>query len=585
MTLSPTLAFGGALVALITAHGLAANGAERGSTTCTEGAVRQFSEIPVRVGQATGHFRTMKVGNRWMWVAPNGNAFWMLGIYNVDISNRVDDLGSTYHARVIAKYGDADLTWGPQQNRRLKAWGFNALGEYANKWTLPWTTVVNPKWPGNVQPVKLPAVPYPLQGALYSLTNVNNYAPGPVKELYWSLDFHFTGYRGKFPDIFDPNFDLWVASRVASAAYAQAATSPWLVGLSSDDTDYLTGFGPGPDFDTGGHTHAHLGYITLLTPPVQSSNPSLRVTYSDPKVYIKYALRNFLQARYGTVGALNSAWGSTYTTFDSDGGWPSGRGLLDENGKGAWVGTDANGLSNANATVRRDLDDFLYEIAKQYFAVYRTRIKQSYPNVLYLGPTTIGGWGAPPRRQILQAAGEYLDVIRTSYTSDQARLDFLAQYAGDKPTMTWLGAVANPDSALFRYPNGVRPNAFLSQTDRGADYQRRLTAQLNATAGPTGAHPFIGIQWWEFHDNWREKSSFGLVTLSDNAYDGREAVIAVATDPWGYRTGREERDYGNFILHVRRANLAVITQLCEELQKRSNVETSTRWFGRLAREQ
>jgi hypothetical protein len=378
-----------------------------------------------------------------------------------------------------------------------------------------------------------------------------------VKELYSSLDFHFTGYRGKFPDIFDPNFDLWVASRVTSAAYAQAAASPWLVGLSSDDTDYLTGFGPGPDFDTGGHTHAHLGYITLLTPPVQSSNLSLRVTYSDPKVYIKYALRNFLQARYGTVGALNGAWGSTYTTFDSDGGWPSGRGLLDENGKGTWVGTDANGLSNANATVRRDLDDFLYEIAKQYFAVYRTRIKQSYPNVLYLGPTTIGGWGAPPRRQILQAAGEYLDVIRTSYDGDQARLDFLAQYAGDKPIMMWLGGVANPDSALFQYPNGVRPNTFLSQTDRGADYQRRLTARLNETASPTGARPFIGIQWWEFHDNWGEKSNWGLVTLSDNAYDGVEAVVAVGTDQWGYSTGGEEQSYGDFLSSVMRANAGV----------------------------
>ena len=508
----------------------------------------------------------MKVGNRWLWVAPDGNAFWMLGVYAVDVSESVDDRGSSYRARVIAKYGDADLTWGPQQNRRLKAWGFNALGEYANKWALPWTTVSDPRWPEAGQPVKLPAIPFPLQGAWYSQTNLSNYATGPVKEIYWALGNHFTGYRGQFPDIFDPNFDRWVARRVASAEYAQAAASPWVLGFSSDDTDYLTGFGPGPDFHSGGHTHPHLGYVTLLTPPMQSANPRRNVTYSDPKVYIKYALRDFLQARYGTVAALNSAWSSTYTTFDSDGGWPTGRGLLDENGKGAWVGTDATRLSNTNTAVRRDLDDFLYEIAKQYFAIYRTRIKQAYPHVLYLGPTTIGGWGAPPRRQILKAAGQYLDVIRTTYNGDQARLDFMAHYAGDKPIMTWLGAVANPDSALFRYPNGGQSDTFLSQADRGAYYQRSLTAQLNATAGPTGAQPFIGIQWWEFHDNWGEKSNWGLVTLSDNAYDGKEARVAQGPDTWGFRAGNEQRDYSDFISRARQGNLAVIAGLCEELQ-------------------
>jgi Bacterial Ig domain len=508
-------------------------------------------------GGASGSFRVGKIGSRWVVATPDGNAFWVRGVYAVNVDDHVDDRGSTYRTRVIAKYGDADLTWGPQQNRRLQAWGFNAVGEYSSGYTLPWATINDPRWPGGTQPVKLPAIPFPLQAAWYSQTNLFKYANGPVKEIYWVLDSHFTGYRGQFPDIFDPNFDLWVAGRVVSTEYAQAAASPWLLGVSSDDTDYLTGFGPGPDFDSGGHAHPHLGYVTLLTAPAQSSNPRLNVTYSDPKVYVKYALRDFLQARYGSIGALNSAWGATYTTFDSDGGWPNGRGLLDENGKGAWVGTDSTRLGNANATVRRDLDDFLYQIAARYFTVYRTQIKRYYPNVLYLGPTTIGGWGAPPRRQILQAAGQYLDVIRTSYNGDQARLDFMAQYAGDKPIMTWLGGVANPDSALFRYSNGGQSNMLLSQADRGVFYQNSISELLAATAGPTGAQPFIGIQWWQYTDNWAEKSNWGLVTLSDNAYDGQQATIAPGTDAWGYPTGGEERNYGDFLNVVTSANAQI----------------------------
>ncbi len=357
-------------------------------------------------GGATGHFRVAKLNNRWMFATPAGNAFWMLGVYNVDVDEHVTDLGRTYKQVVIAKYGDADLTWGPQQNRRLKAWGFNTLGEYANKWTVPWTTINDPRWPGGVQPVQVPTISFPLQGASYSLRNLNGYANGPVKELYWALDGHFTGHRGHFPDVFDPNFDQWVNG----CASAQVGNSPWLLGVSSDDTDYLTGFGPGPDFDSGGHAHPHLGFVALLSPPTQMQNPSLNITYTDTKVYTKHALRTFLAAKYGNIGALNTAWGSTYTTFDSNGSWPNGSGLLDENGKGTWVGTDSVSLGNAAPAVKADLDSFLYNIAEQYFSIYRTRIKQRTPNALYLGPTTVGAWNAPARRQILKAAGEYVDV-------------------------------------------------------------------------------------------------------------------------------------------------------------------------------
>ncbi len=515
-----------------------------------------YKDLPVP-GGATGHFRVAKLNNRWIFATPDGNAFWMTGVYNVNIDDHVTDLGTTYTQVCDAKYGDHRLTWGPQQNRRLKSWGFNTLGEYASGYTLPWATSDDPRWPGKIQPVKMAAIPFPLQAAWYSQTNRNSYAPGPVKELYWAMDSHFTGYRGQFPDVFDPNFDLWVNARAASSEYARYAASPWLIGFSSDDTDYLTGFGPGPDFDSRGHGHPHLGYVTLLTPPTQTRNKAGTITYTDPKVYTKYALRDFLQARYGSIAALNAAWGSAYTTFDSNGGWPTGSGLLDENGKGRWVGTDSVGLTNTAPTVKADLDDFLYEIAKRYFSIYRTRIKQYYPNALYLGPTTVGGWDAPARRQVLRAAGQYLDVLRTTWNGDQARLDFMAQHAGDLPIVTWLGAKANPDSALFRYT----ASGFQTQLDRGTYYQNSLTARVNAAVTTTGVHPFVGIQWWEFHDNWAEKANWGLVTLSDNAYDGKEAIVAAGKDPWGYPTGGENYDHGNFLGPVIQAHAQIYARL------------------------
>ncbi len=519
-------------------------------SAAADGSFDQYGGIPVRVARPDSTFRRVRIGTRWVLVTPEGNAFWMLGVYNVDWSPHVDDLGSSYQKRAIVKYGDVDRRWGPQQARRLKAWGFNTLAGYANKWTLPDTTPQSLKipWVGFVWP------------AFYSLRNVNNLAPGPVKEIIRPTDEHYKEYRGHFPDVFDPNFALWLRGSLYGA-------SPWMVGMSVDDADWLTGLGAGPDFDSGGHTNPHLGFVALITPPSQTENKEFGVKFADTKVYTKYALQAFLQARYKTISALNNAWKSAYSTWDSDGGWPSGRGLLDENGKGAWVGTDGLRLSNATPVVRTDLDDFLSEIAEKYFATVQAEVRARLPNTLYLGPTNVGSWGAPARRQVLKAAGRHVDVLRISWSGQQDRLNFVAQHAGDVPLAIWLGAFANPDSALYRYHNPW----FSSQAERGNYYRQMLAKLFESSATATGVHPFVGLEWWEFHDNWAEKSNWGLVTLSDNAYDGKEAVRAKGKDQWGFATGGEERDYGDFISHVREANFGTLERLREELlqQQRS----------------
>jgi hypothetical protein len=66
------------------------------------------------------------------------------------------------------------------------------------------------------------------------------------------------------------------------------------------------------------------------------------------------------------------------------------------------------------------------------------------------------------------------------------------------------------------------------------------------------------LEFFAYLDNWAEKSNSGLVTLRGNAYDGEEAVMAIGKDPWGYPTGGEERDYGDFLTGAREANLAVL---------------------------
>jgi hypothetical protein len=81
----------------------------------------------------------------------------------------------------------------------------------------------------------------------------------------------------------------------------------------------------------------------------------------------------------------------------------------------------------------------------------------------------------------------------------------------------------------------------------------------------------VGFIWWEFHDNYGERANWGLVTLSDNAYDGKEATVsggrpgvvgsARCRDAWGFPCGSEERDYGDFLSVVRDTNFNILRNL------------------------
>jgi len=133
----------------------------------------------VSLAKPTGHFRVAKVGNRWLFVTPDGNPFWMFGVWNIVGDDHLFPAGTalSYSKRTIAKYGDADLTWGPQQVRRLKSWGFNTIGPYSVSWVTP--TQSDNRWPGDhTQPVKAPYV-FSRTFPGYCLTNSQRLGPGP----------------------------------------------------------------------------------------------------------------------------------------------------------------------------------------------------------------------------------------------------------------------------------------------------------------------------------------------------------------------------------------------------------------------
>lgn len=483
-----------------------------------------INEKPSKFG-TSNDFRVEKFGPHWMLVTPAGHAFFMKGVFAVAVDTHTDALGSDYKTRILAKYGNL-TNWALYTNKRLKGWGFNALGEYSMAYNIN-------------SAEKMPSV-LMFRPSLYGM-KPNTTGAQPMKDLVAGVAATYKGYRGgTTPDVFDPNFAIYCDKSFAGAV--NVVGNPYILGIAVDDSDNLNGFGPGPDVPTG-HTHTHIGYLTLVTNPQQAANTKLGVaSYVDHKVYSKYALRDFLATKYGTVTALNTSWGAAYTTFDTSGGYGSGTGLLDEDGRHThYLGTDATLTTIVNPNVKADLDGFLAQYASQYFSVISAAAKKYAPKKLLMGPATLNGWGGVSRKEVLQAAGKYLDIIQASVNT-QHGADLTAAAAGDKPLITWRGMSANADSSLWRSPGGVA-----TQVIRAQVYDAAISSDFNTTITATGNQPVVGFKFWALVDSVGEKVDWGLETTSENAYDGVEARIAPSIDVYGFARGGEEHDYGDFL--------------------------------------
>jgi hypothetical protein len=271
--------------------------------------------------------------------------------------------------------------------------------------------------------------------------------------------------------------------------------------------------------------------------------------------------------------APNAAVVSSYQT----GGWGAGSGVLDEDGtcpaaggRACWLPRDPFDLCASKTTTalctnrsavtpafQADMDSYLYRLAKTYFRSIRQEVSGFVPGLLYMGTMQING--APTRCPVLQAAGQYTDILThvpaTRFPDDQQRLDYWAQCVGDRPGVFWFGIRAEPDSYFAGQRAGGHAFPILNtQAERGRRYEEIVRGCLDLVDATYKSHHCIGFKWWQYFDQRGEASNWGLVTPRDNPYDGTSAVIKPGVDKYGYPTGGERADYGDFISHVIRAN-------------------------------
>lgn len=539
------------------------------------------AKVPSRSPRSTstvkpsGFFRTARSGGRWIFLSPEGRPFWMRAVYAVNLT---DGGESAANETLRAKYQNDWTAFAQHVVKKLRSWGFNAIGEYSSPYVYPVPTFLRPQ--GN--PIRMPFIRQ-LNISYYGINNHGRLAPAPFKTLLaGAVDPRiYNDWPGNVPDVFDPNFEIYAKRSAADlrthdneaiftekgpsggTPHPSLENSPWLIGTTPDDADYLFGFGPGPDHPgLRGIVHPHIAWIVAVTRPTQTENDQVgaafdqrqTVRYSDPVVYAKRAWRDFLQQQYRTIAALNSAWEARYTTFDSDGGWPGGKGLLDESGRNPWIGSNSNGPFK-NSRVATDLDKFLGIYADKYFQIVSQAIHAATPHHLIFGPAPLNSHSGMSRRAVLQAAGRYCDALQTDFRTDRPEiLDATFAITG-KPMFVWIGATANKDSAFYAYDR--KETLTTSSQRERAELYRRDVEWLFSYQTRSGIHPIVGLDWWEYMDKWAEKAAWGLVSPRDNAYDGKEAVVARRKDSWNFPTGGEDRNYGDFLSVVTQTNLAI----------------------------
>jgi hypothetical protein len=507
---------------------------------------------------ATGYFRVEKFGNRWMFVTPDGHAFWMRAMYHA-VESFLDP------SVIPNKYGGSAAAWGTHRNQRLLAWGLNTLGEYASSRGLP----VGVYGSTTGDPVPLPFIMI-LNGSVDGMSNPTSLGlPEAIKNVMQGVPTTaYNNYRGPLVDAFDPKL---AQAQVAEVAYWNGvitggfANKPWVIGITTDDGDNLYGFKSGACTNCV-NAYPHIGFLVAV------ANFNYGGTWKDPKLYSKYAWITYLKTKYNnSIAALNSAWGTSnfYTSFDDAGGYGSGTGVIDEDGRHAWMGTMVYPYTNTGASpgVQADLDGFLYEFAKAYGQAAVNAVRAVDTNHLMFGPAALNNYGAKARDQILKGISDAgINVFQLNYdplvpdmTGNNQSYDLTG-----KPAFIWYSVTAQADSGMSSYPTIYGQPNFSSQPVRGQHFASDVSAFLNAQ-GANGDYYVIGYDWWELVDNPGEGVNWGFTSRLDNAYDGNEAIIATGVDPWGYSTGGEAANYGDFISSVKSTHLNLMQMLLNTL--------------------
>ncbi len=481
------------------------------TSTATSTVTNTATPTPTATSATTATWTLKPTSTGWQFVSPTGS------IICKYVAPSLVDTTFAYSSMIGSggKY-PTRAAWGNTQNSRLRSWGFTAAGQYSYAYS-----------------VSVPAggVPYAATDQVSSWVTRDD-MPWHIKNVYQNPGptqvCNSDIYYGIQADVFDPNAQAdYTAALVHSWVNTGLPLSQMIVYFPEEADDM---FGLDQNW-----THVDLGYMVLSQNPMQA-NDGNGYTYPDHTLYSKMALKNFLIAKYSSISALNAAWGTHYTTFDtSDAGgdagikagayssYGNGTGLLDENGANVIATGISCGNLNAgsnwssNPQIETDVQNFVQSFALRYAQILSTAIATSVPNhppvflPLYAAPSYVYAQIAP------YVDGFWISFNPSAPNDVQRIID-----ASPKPVIVVDYSVANADSPLSAFSDSSCPQCppYPTQAARGSG-EVALWKSILPLKNNSGLYGVVGVEHWQLYDNNTEKLDFGFVTSDhDNPYDG-----------------------------------------------------------------
>ncbi|GAB1855419.1 hypothetical protein MHTCC0001_02530 [Flavobacteriaceae bacterium MHTCC 0001] len=439
--------------------------------------------------EATGFFRTEKYNDKWWMVDPEGYLFWTAGVncvspnsvptgltlrehYYETLPSKDGRFGqfygnggrashgiyssvknyehfNFYKANLYKTYGDNWLEkFSEITHKRFKSWGLNTIGFVSEK-----STIAQQKTPyvGSIWIRNTPKI----EGS--------------------------QGFWGKFHDVFDPKFREIVKTSMQAQKFG--ANDPWCIGYFVDN-------------ELAWGAKGSLAMGTLKSPATQ---PAKQEFVKD------------LQAKYVTIKALNTVWGTTHKDWDA---------LLQT--------TEIPDKTKA----AEDIVAFYEKIADTYFRILKEELNIIAPNQNYLGCRF--AWAN--NDVVLTAASKYMDVM--SFNKYEYSVEDVGLPEGvDKPIMIGEFHFGALDRGSFHV--GIKEAK--DQSERGDMYQDYIQGALR--------NPLIvGAHWFQYLDEPLtgrfdgENYNVGLIDICNNPYEELVSKIRETTyGMYNYRMDNESK--------------------------------------------
>lgn len=266
----------------------------------------------------------------------------------------------------------------------------------------------------------------------------------------------------KFRDPWDVSFAKGVTA--ALEAQGEAAHDAWCIGFFVDN-----------EINWGGETD--LAKWTLQSPADQPA---------------KAALADWLWGKYGTVAALNAAWGTAYADRSDF----------------------LQSIALPPSAARDDLYAFSNLVIDRYFRLTRETVKAFDPQLLYLGCRFAGA-----RREVVAASVRHCDVVSYNIYRDEIASWRLPDGL-DAPVL--IGEFHF--GATDRGPFGTGVRQARDQADRAAKMKRYVESALDNPQ-------IVGVHWHQFSDQATtgrfdgEYLQVGLTDVCDRPYEEMRTVL------------------------------------------------------------